>query len=174
LKVWPFKVGAATLALIMVTAGAAAAQGWDTYDYPDAQFAIQFPAPPSVTRGTYRTTTGLNVPATTYAARDGAVAYALTIADFTGAAQQDDAAIKDAVALFGRRGEVKVDVEARINREYGRELSVVGADGARSIGAIFFFGGKLYVLEGRAAPPNADDASAGLIRFQQSLQFAAP
>ena len=64
-----------------------------------------------------------------------------------------------------------VDVEARINSEYGRELSVRRRDGGYDIVAIFFFDSHLYVLNGRAAAPDPRAATVNLIRFQQSLNF---
>ncbi len=163
---------AAALAALFLASAPLPATAWDSFSYPDAKFAIQFPAPPKIANGTWRTDTGLDVPARIYAVRAEGVDYGLTIADFTGAAFDHDSAIKDAVALVSKRGEVKIDVDARINRQYGRELSVIGKDGARSILAIFFFGDRLYVLDGRAYPPDAAGASASLIHFQQSLQFS--
>jgi hypothetical protein len=158
-------------AAVLILAGPAAAQSWDTYSYPDAKFAVQFPAQPQVGQGKYRTQAGLDAPARIWSARTGAVNYTLTLADFSGTALDKDAVIADAVKAFGETGEVAVDVEARINTEYGRELSVAHRDGGRSITAIFFFDKHLYVLHGHALPPNGGDATASLIRFQQSLQF---
>ena len=149
----------------------APAMAWDIYSYPDAKFAVQFPAQPQIGAGKYRTAAGLDVPSQVYVARDGPVDYSLTLADFTGTALDKDAAIADAVNAFGQTGKVLVDVEARINSEYGRELSIDAKDGSRSIVAIFFFDQHLYVLDGRAAPPEPAVETANLIRFQQSLNF---
>lgn len=159
----------------LVLAGAlgwgAPALAWDIFSFPDAHFAAQFPAPPQTGPAQYRTTAGLDVPAQRWWAQDGNVAYTLIQADFTGTALDKEAAIADAVKGFGGQGKVLVDVEARINAEYGRELSVDRADGGHDIVAIFFFDQHLYVLNGRAAPPDPGAATANLIRFQQSLNF---
>jgi hypothetical protein len=170
------RVRAAWAAALMLGVGPAAAQDrssmiWELYSYPDSGFAIQFPAQPAIMAADYRTIAGLRAPATTYSAPAGSAVFTLTVADFAGTALNADAAIKDAVAAVGRRGEVKIDVEARINHEYGRELSVVGKSGDRSVVAVFFIGQKLYLLDGHAFGPNALAATASLIRFQQSLQF---
>jgi hypothetical protein len=150
---------------------AAPALAWDVYSYPDAKFAVQFPAQPQIGPGRYRTAAGLDAPTEVYLARDGAVAYSLTLVDFTGTALDKDAAIADAVQVYGKTGQVLVNVEARINAEYGRELSIDAKDGSRSVVAIFFFDQHLYVLDGRAAPPEPVAQTANLIRFQQSLNF---
>lgn len=149
----------------------APAMAWDIYSYPDAKFAVQFPTQPRIGPGKYRTAAGLEVPSQVYLSRQGAVDYSLTLADFTGTALDKDAAIADAVKAFGQTGRVLVDVEARINAEYGRELSIDSRDGSRLVVAIFFFDQHLYVLDGHAAPPEPAGETANLIRFQQSLNF---
>jgi len=159
------------LVLAAAVLAAAPALAWDIYSYPDSKFAVQFPAEPRIGAGTYRTQAGLEAPAQIYVAREGPVTYTLTLADFSGTALDKDAAIADAVKAFGQTGKVLVDVEARINAEYGRELSIDARDGSRSIVAVFFFDQHLYVLDGRAAPPEPNDHTAKLIRFQQSLNF---
>ena len=150
---------------------AAPALAWDIYSYPDAKFAAQFPAEPQVMQTKYRTTAGLEAPAQRWWAKDGNVAYSVTLVDLDGTVLDKDAAIADAVKAFGQEGEVLVDVEARINAEYGRELSVNRKDGGHDIVAIFFFDKHLYVLNGRAPAPDPLAATADLIRFQQSLNF---
>ena len=152
-------------------AEAAPALAWDIFTFPDAKFAAQFPTEPQVTPSKYRTTAGLEAPAQRWWTKEGNVAYSVTLVDLSGTALDKDAAIADAVKAFGQDGEVLVDVEARINAEWGRELSVNRKDGGHDIVAIFFFDNHLYVLNGRAAPPDPGAATANLIRFQQSLNF---
>ncbi len=160
-------LGLALAALLATTP----AWAWDIYSFPEAGFAAQFPAQPRLDPAKYRTTQGLEAPAQRYWASEGNVVYAVTIADFSGTALEKDAAIADAVKAFGDQGKVLVDVEARINREFGRELSIDRNDGGHDIVAIFFIGNHLYVLNGRAAPPDPGSATGPLIRFQQSLNF---
>ena len=150
---------------------AADAPDWQNYDYPDAGFAVHFPATPTVRHGVYTTAAGVSAPATIYSVRQDDIVYTVTTADFSQVAVEPDKAISDAVKAFGDSGEIKLDVEARINRQYGHELSVGGKDGSRSTVAIFFFNHRLYQLDGKALPPNPDSRSSKLIRFQQSLQF---
>jgi len=147
------------------------ALAWDVFSFPDAHFAAQFPSAPQMGSGNYRTTAGLDVPAQHFIARQDHVTYTLTRADLSGTVLEKDAAIADAVKGFGQLGQVLVDVEARINAEYGRELSLANKDGSRSVVAIFYFDNHLYVLHGHAEAPDPKAATAHLIRFQQSLNF---
>jgi hypothetical protein len=67
-------------------------------------------------------------------------------------------------------GKVTVDVNARINRNWGRELSISSKDGGRAVLAIFFLNNHLVQLEG-IVHPGGDMASSAPVRFQQSLDF---
>jgi len=82
-----------------------------------------------------------------------------------------DTAIAHAVDQVQAQGKVRVDVEARINRQYGRELSIVGNDDSHSAVAIFFVDNKLYLVEGSVLATSADMQSGDAARFQQSLRF---
>ena len=149
----------------------AGAQTWQNYDYADVGFAVHFPAPPATSKGVYRTAAGLSAPSAVYTARQDNVIYTVTVADFSQTAVEKDVAIADAVKSFGENGEIKVDVDARINTQFGHELTLANKDGSRSTVAVFFFNHHLYLLEGRALPPDPASRSSSLIRFQQSLQF---
>ena len=72
--------------------------------------------------------------------------------------------------MMSEGGEVKVNIPHRVNRVYGRQLSIVGPDGIRSMVAVFDYNGRLYQIEGKALP-TGNDATAGAIRFVQSLIF---
>jgi hypothetical protein len=95
----------------------------------------------------------------------------MKVVDFSSLKPDGASTIADTEKSFGTAGKVTVAIDARINREYGRELSVTGADGSRSAVAIFFFDNHLYLLQGQALPPNAIARSGDTIRFQESLQF---
>ncbi len=161
----------ATVILATLGPGAALAQDWQEYAYPEAGFAAQFPSKPAVSDGSYRTAQGLAAAARIYAAHQGGVDYSVTVADLSKTGIGGSAAIDDAVKTFAGTGRIKLDVSERIDRQFGRELSVAGADGSQTATAIFFLDGKLYVLAGKAAAPDAEAGSPLTVRFQQSLQF---
>ncbi len=145
-------------------------KGWQEYAYPDAGFAAQFPAQPILSEGSYRAA-GVSAPSRTYAARKGGIDFSVTVADFNGTSVEQKAAIDDVVKAFAQAGEIKLDVTERIDRQFGRELRVSAKDGSILATAIFFYDHRLYVLAGKALPPNPDPTSAETVRFQQSLEF---
>ncbi len=149
----------------------AAAEGWKVYSYPDAGFAVQFPAPPAIEKSTFRTPAGASLPMVRYAARQDGIVLALDVIDYSSTNADTRSTIAQAEKAFGASGKVTVAIDARINREFGRELSVEDGDGGRSVVAIFFVDKHLYRLVGEALPPNAIAKSGDAIRFQQSLQF---
>jgi hypothetical protein len=163
------------LLLAALTAPAAAhAQGWTSFPYPDDGFAVQFPAQPTVAATTVSTPAKLAGPARVISLKDEAVTYTVTVIDLSGSAIAQPEAIGEAEKALGAKGVVKTALDARINQQFGRELSIDEADGGKLVAAIFFANHKLYELTGVAAPPNAQGASSSLIRFQQSLQFTGP
>jgi len=54
---------------------------------------------------------------------------------------------------------VKFDIPHRICKVYGRQLSVLGADGNRSTVAVFDYNGRLYQIEAKALPGGGDTAA---------------
>ena len=157
---------AALTVLLFAAAAPAWAQDWKEYAYPDAGFSAQFPAPPTVAELRYEAA-GLAAPAKVYAARQGSADYSVTVADLSRSGVGKEAAIDGAVKALSATGAVKVDVTERIDREFGRELTVEGRDGGRTATAIFYLNQKLYILAGRTEPAGAPLG----VRFQQSLQF---
>ncbi len=151
-----------------VVSGPAAAQSWTEYAYPEYNFAVSFPAAPRTETVTYQAPDGRAVEAHVYAATLDHAAFKMTIVDFADPALQENAVIANAVKLLSDGREIKVDIPARINRVYGRQLSMVGPDGSHSSAAVFYHRGRLYQIEGKVIPPDSDSAA---IRFQQSLVF---
>jgi len=161
------------LALAMAPA-AAMAQEWKAYSFPSPGFAVQFPAPPQVEQDSFKTAAGQALPMTRYVLRQDGIVYSVEVTDFSGAPADKLATIAAAEKSFATGGKVSVAIDARINREFGRELSVTGNDGSRSTVAIFFVGGQLVELVAKALPPNPLARSADANQFQQSLQFVGP
>jgi len=138
---------------------------WTEYAYRDAGFSAQYPAAPVLASGVYG---AQRAPARTWSARANGVDYSVTVADFTGRGSDSPALIDEAAGDLRRTGTVKTDVRERIDRQFGRELTLVTPGGASVSAAVFFVEGRLYILTGKA---DAAEGAARTVRFQQSLQF---
>jgi hypothetical protein len=146
------------------------AQDWQEYRDSAMGFGASFPGTPNVSDTNLKLEDGTAAPAKLYYLRQGASEFKIMVADFSKAALQGDAAINEAVKTLSATGKVTVNIDARVNRNYGRQLGVTAPDGSQTVAAIFFANGKLYQIEGITHP--AEDAnSSNAARFQQSLTF---
>ena len=155
------------LLVFLVPAGA---QSWQEYSYPDYSFGISFPADPQNETTAYRVTNDRTVEAHVYAVRSDNAEFKMTVADLANTGLDENAVIDHAIKALSEGGEVKVNIPHRINRVFGRQLSIVGGDGSRVAVALFDYNGRLYQVEGKSLP-TGNDATADAIRFVQSLIF---
>src|SRR5438552_9160669 len=136
----------------LVAAGPAAAQSWQEYTYPDYAFSIAFPAAPQIETSTYQAADGRSVAARVYSVRQNNVVFQMTVADLAGTNLEESAVIDHAIKTLSAGGKVTVNIPHRIYKIYGRQLSIVGADGSQSAAALFDYKGRLYQIEGKALP----------------------
>jgi hypothetical protein len=152
---------------VLIAGTAAQAQGWQEHAYPTYAFGVAFPAEPKVETTTYPAPDGGTAQAHVYSVTQSDAVFKMTVVELPG--MEEKAVIDHAIATLAQGGEIKLDIPARVARVFGRQLSIVGADGARSSDAIFYHLGRLYQIEGKALSGN--EASSYAIRFQQSLIF---
>jgi hypothetical protein len=153
-----------------IAAAPAGAQGWKEYSYPEYRFAVTFPADPRIETTTYQVAEGRTVPARLYSVRQGNVRLSMTVAELANTGLAESAVIDDAIRRLSEGGEVGINIPHRIDEVYGRQFSIVGADGSRSTVALFDYKGRFYRIEGTALT-GASDAMVDAMRFQQSLIF---
>jgi hypothetical protein len=158
------------IAAMVVGVGPAVAQSWREYSYPDQFFTVAFPADPQTQTTTYPVADNRSVEAHVYSVRQDNALFKVTVAELADTGLEESAVIDHAIKMMSESGEVKVNIPHRINRVYGRQLSIVGADGIRSMVALFDYNGRLYQIEGNALP-TGNDGTADAIRFVQSLIF---
>jgi hypothetical protein len=156
--------------VILAVAGPAAAESWQEYSYPDYSFRVSFPAEPQIEITTYRITDDRAVEAHVYAVHRQDAEFTITVAELADPAPEEAAVIDHAIKTLSAGGEVKVNIPHRINRVFGRQLSIMQGDGSRTAAALFDYNGRLYQIEGKSLPTGGD-ATADTIRFVQSLIF---
>ena len=148
------------------------AQGWEEYAYPDYAFAVAFPANPRVERTTYQVAPGRSVPARVYSLRQSNLIFKMTVAELEGTNLEESAVIDHAIKTLSQGATVRVNIPARIYRVYGRQLTVEGSDGSRSMVQLFDYKERLYQIEAKALPgQNVSDPKSDAVRFHQSLTF---
>lgn len=155
---------------LFAVAAPASAQSWQEYSYPDYSFNVSFPTAPQIETSTFKVTDDRAVQARVYSVRRDDAEFKVTVADVGEPAPEEKTVIDHAIKVLADGGEVKVNIPHRINRVFGRQLSVVQGDGSRTSAALFDYNGRLYQIEGKSLPSGAN-ATADAIRFVQSLVF---
>src|SRR6516164_5346644 len=115
-----------------VASGPAAAQSWTEYSYPEDLFTISFPGVPKAETTTRQGPDGRVVEARTYSVGQDRGAFKMAIVDLSDPPLDENVALDYAVKTLTQEGEVKLDIPARVNRVYGRQLSIDGTDGSHS------------------------------------------
>jgi len=155
---------------LLVFADPVAAQSWQEYSYPDYSFSVSFPAAPRIETTTYQVTDDRAVEAHVYSVRRDNAEFKVTVAELADPGLQETAVIDHAIKTLSQGGEIQVNIPHRINRVYGRQLSIMERDGSRAAVALFDYKGRLYQIEGKSLSAG-DDATADTIRFVESMVF---
>lgn len=155
---------------VLAAGGPAAAQSWKEYSYPDDLFSVVFPAPPKVETTTYQVADDRSVRARVYSVNQNSVLLKVMVAELASTGLDERSVIDHAIRMLSGGSEVKVNIPHRIDQVYGRQLSLMGVDGSRSMVALFDYKGRFYLIEGKALP-GSSAAMVDAIRFQQSLIF---
>ena len=146
----------------------ALAQSWEEYSYPEYAISVAFPTNPKIETTTYEVADGRSVPARVYSARQDKGEFKMTVADLANTGLDEKAVIDHAIKRLSQGGTVRVNVPARIYQVYGRQLTIEGKDGSRSMVAMFDIMGWLYQI---GAKMLLGGNEFELTRFQQSLVF---
>ena len=117
----------------IVASGPAAAQSWTEYSYPEDSFTVSFPGPPKVETTTQEGPDGHSANARIYSVQQDHAAFRITIVDLSDPGLDETAVTDHAIKTLSQGGEVKLNIPARIYRVYGRQFSIVGADGSHSM-----------------------------------------
>jgi hypothetical protein len=107
-----------------------------------------------------------------YSVRQGNVVFKMTVAELKGTNLEESAVIDHAIKMLSQGATVRVNIPARIYRVYGRQLTVEGADGSRSMVQLFDYKKRFYQVEAKAlAGENDSNPQSDVVRFHQSLTF---
>jgi hypothetical protein len=150
----------------------AVAQTWEEYSYPEYAISVAFPAGPQIETTTYQIVDGRSVPARVYSVRQANVVFAMMVAELEGTNLEESDVVAHAINTLSQGAAVKLNIPARIYAVYGRQLTVEGADGSRSMVQLFDYKDRLYQIEAKALPgENVSNTQSDMVRFHQSLSF---
>lgn len=152
--------------------GPAAAQ-WRPYISHPLGFAFAAPGQMKMERGKYESPLAGTRDTITYAFVDDNIQYKAVIIDMRDRA--DDAAILlgEAQFQFQNGKKLLMDAFGRVDRQYGRKLSIdLPNNGGRSLGCFYFIDGRIVSLQATVLPANGDYDTPETGRFIDSITFA--
>ena len=159
----------ATLAGAALAAMAApATAAWHGYISHPLGFAFAAPGELKVEKGTYRGVVGL------VAHVDDNIEYKAVVIDMSDKANDAASLLGEAEYLFQENKKVLMDTFGRVDRQYGRKLTVdLPNNAGRTTAAFYFINGRIISLQATVLPANGDYDTPEMARFVESIAFFA-
>src|ERR1035437_1963225 len=152
--------------------GASPAAAWQEYVYLDRGFAIQFPAKPQVSMGTYPSTLVKGLKSSIYSVEDDHVLYRMTVVDLAGHNEAGVNFLNEAAYNLIRDGDVTFSDFPRVSQDEkaisGVTLVVDRPDGNRVRTSLYYNKGRLYLAEAIVLPARGDKDMTTPSRFDQT------
>jgi hypothetical protein len=156
----------ATLALTTLPASAA----WHGYVSREVGFSFTAPGEVKTEKATYAAQGARDAGA--FRSIDNNIEYKVTVVNFTGSGQNEETLIKDAATKYIAGKKVLSNVDARVDQNYGRKLTVeLPNNGGRSMAAFYYKNNHLIELEVTVLPANGDYETPDTGRFVDSIAF---
>jgi hypothetical protein len=98
----------------------------------------------------------------------------MIVAELKGTNLEESAVVDHAIKMLSQSATVRLNIPARIYQVYGRQLTLEGTDGSRSMVQLFDYKARLYQIEAKTLPDqNVSNPQSDVVRFHQSLSFTS-
>ena len=169
----PYSLLVATI--VMGASPAMAAAEWQEYLYPQDNFAIQFPAEPSMRTAPYESIVIPGLTSNVYFLEFENILFEATVVDLAGMAGQGANLNNEAAYDLQRLGNVIFHdfprVNNRENATFGHTMVVDAEDGRRIRSSTYFANNRFYRVDAIVLPARGDLDQALPSRFDQTLRF---
>jgi hypothetical protein len=150
----------------------AIAAAWQGYISHPLGFAFAAPGELKVEIGTYRSAVVGERPTLVYRFMDDNIEYKAVVIDLRDAADNAATLLGEAEYQFQDEKKVRMDTFGRVDRQYGRRLSIdLPNNGGRAMASFYFVNGRIVSLQATVLPANGDYATPEIGRFVDSLTF---
>ena len=157
-------------ALAAMTAPATAA--WRGYISHPLGFAFAAPGDLKVEKGTYRGAVAGQHDALVYRFVDDDIEYKMVVIDMSDKANDAATLLGEAEYNFQEGKKVLMDTFGRVDRQYGRKLTIDLPNSAgRASAAFYFINGRIISLQATVLPANGDYNTPEMGRFVDSITF---
>jgi hypothetical protein len=157
-------------ALAAMTAPALAA--WHGYISHPLGFAFAAPGELKVEKGTYRGAVAGAHDTIVYHFVDDNIEYKAVVIEMSEEANNAATLLGEAEYLFQENKKVLMDTFGRVDRQYGRKLTIdLPNNGGRATAAFYFVNGRIISLQATVLPANGDYNTPEMGRFVDSVTF---
>jgi hypothetical protein len=147
----------------LATMSAPAMAAWHGYISHPLGFAFAAPGNLKTEKGTYRSAVAGTRDTTIYRFVDDDIEYKVVVVDMSDKAN-------DAANLLGQK--VLMDTFGRVDRQYGRKLTIdLPNNAGRATAAFYFINGRIVSLQATVLPANGDYDTPDMGRFVDSITF---
>ena len=162
----------AGVALAAMTAPAMAA--WHGYISHPLGFTFAAPGELKVEKGTYRGAVAGPHDTVVYRFVDDDIEYKVVVIDMGDQANDAATLLGEAEYMFQEDKKVLMDTFGRVDRQYGRKLTVdLPNNAGRTTAAFYFINGRIISLQATVLPANGDYDTPEMARFVDSIAFFA-
>src|SRR6266481_1149112 len=156
--------------LAAMTAPAMAA--WHGYISHPLGFAFAAPGELKVEKGTYRSAVAGPHDTFVYRFVDDNIEYKVAVIDMSDKANDAATLLGEAEYIFQENNKVLMDTFGRLDRQYGRKLTIdLPNNAGRSTASFYFINGRIISLQATVLPANGDYDTPEMGRFVDSLSF---
>jgi len=157
-------------ALAVMTAPATAA--WRGYISHPLGFAFAAPGEFKIEKGTYRGDVAGSYDTLIYRFVDDDIEYKVTVIDTSDKANDAATLLGEAEYNFQDGKKVLMDAFGRLDRQYGRKLTIdLPNNAGRTTAGFYFINGRIISLQATVLPANGDYDSPEMARFVDSITF---
>ena len=157
-------------ATLAVTAAPASAATWRGYISHPMGFAFAAPGEMAVEKAAYRGAVAGQHDSTIYKFMDEGIEYKVVVTDMANVANESATLLGEAEFNFQLNKKVLMDTFGRVDRQYGRKITIDLPNGGRTTGAFYFINGRVLSLQA-TVPPDGDVGTPEMGRFVDSLTF---
>jgi hypothetical protein len=145
---------------------------WRGYISHPLGFAFAAPGEVKVEKGTYRAEVAGTRETVVYRFFDDNIEYKVVIIDMGEKANDAATLLGEAEYMFGEGKKVLMDTFGRVDRQYGRKLTVdLPNNAGRTSAAFYFINGRIVSLQATVLPANGDYDTPEMGRFVDSITF---
>jgi len=145
---------------------------WHGYISHPLGFAFAAPGNLKVEKGTYRGAVAGLHDTTIYRFVDDDIEYKVVVIDVGNQANDAATLLGEAEYLFQEDKKVLMDAFGRVDRQYGRKLTVdLPNNAGRTTAAFYFINGRIISLQATVLPANGDYDTPEMARFVDSITF---